>query len=72
MNTLSERDPSLLPSQEAPFSEQRASDILHGILRSVIHCNARGFLHRDIKPDNFLFVGDPNKAGALLKVTHFL
>eukprot|EP00898_Chlorokybus_atmophyticus_P000047 jgi/Chlat1/1042/Chrsp110S01554 len=37
-------------------SEKDAARVIRSILRTVAQCHANGVLHRDLKPDNFLFV----------------
>ena len=38
------------------FSEREASLIFYQVVEAVAHCHANGWAHRDIKPDNIMFV----------------
>lgn len=40
----------------APFSAPHVSRIVRQLLSAVHHCGRHGILHRDIKPDNVMFV----------------
>ncbi|KAF8023359.1 hypothetical protein BT93_F0764 [Corymbia citriodora subsp. variegata] len=40
--------------KEAPFSEQRAANILKEVMLVIKYCHEMGVVHRDIKPENIL------------------
>ncbi|KAK9855495.1 hypothetical protein WJX84_003622 [Apatococcus fuscideae] len=44
----------------ASYTEKRIASIIRSVLRFVAQCHAKGFIYRDIKPDNFLLLtADP-------------
>lgn len=51
------------------FSERVASYLFRQMLLAVMHCHARGVAHRDLKPEQFLFMSETGKAH--LKLTDF-
>jgi calcium-dependent protein kinase len=44
------------------YTEQRASELMKMILRSVNFLHNNGIAHRDLKPENFLFENEDQKA----------
>ncbi|KAG1656568.1 hypothetical protein FOA52_009056 [Chlamydomonas sp. UWO 241] len=53
----------------ARYTEKYILFIVRGVLRFISQCHAKGFIYRDVKPDNFLFLSkDPESP---LKATDF-
>ncbi len=51
------------------YSEKYIVRLVRSILRFISQCHAKGFVYRDVKPDNFLFLtNDPDSP---LKATDF-
>jgi calcium-dependent protein kinase len=46
---------SRLEAQSQPFNEQITKELIFQVLLAVNHLHNCGIIHRDIKPDNFLF-----------------
>jgi len=54
------------------YSERDSADLCRAMLMAVEHCHKSGVMHRDLKPDNFLFsFEEPNSKDALLKTADF-
>ena len=51
------------------YSEREAAKLMKTVVEVVDACHSLGVMHRDLKPDNFLF--DSDKEGAALKATDF-
>eukprot|EP00798_Chlamydomonas_sp_ICE-L_P021458 gene21458-28430_t len=54
---------------EGGYSEKYIARLVRSILRFVSQCHSKGFIYRDIKPDNFLFLS--NDVDSPLKATDF-
>ncbi|PRW33251.1 calcium-dependent kinase 17-like [Chlorella sorokiniana] len=44
------------------YSERTAASFLRAVLRTVAQCHAKRIIHRDVKPENFLFLSDDEAA----------
>lgn len=53
-----------------PFSEEEAATILQKLMEAISYCHSLGIAHRDIKPDNILFVDNSNSL-AQIKLADF-
>mmetsp|Transcript_2730 Transcript_2730/g.12183 ORF Transcript_2730/g.12183 Transcript_2730/m.12183 type:complete len:481 (-) Transcript_2730:3040-4482(-) len=54
------------------YSERDSADLCRAMLMAVEHCHKSGVMHRDLKPDNFLFsFEEPNSKDAILKTADF-
>jgi len=51
------------------YSEKYIVFIVRSVLRFISQCHAKGFIYRDVKPDNFLFLS--NDPDSPLKATDF-
>lgn len=51
------------------FTEKKVSEWMHGILQTLSVCHARNIIHRDVRPENFLFLNKSKNAP--LKAIHF-
>lgn len=51
------------------FSEKQVSEWMHGILQTLSVCHARNIIHREVRPENFLFLSKSRKSP--LKAIHF-
>ncbi|KAE8126173.1 hypothetical protein FH972_020916 [Carpinus fangiana] len=51
------------------YSEKEAAKLMKTVVEVVDACHSLGVMHRDLKPDNFLF--DSDEEGATLKATNF-
>ena len=40
------------------MSEKEASEIIHKILKALLHCHDQNIMHRDLKPENIVFDKD--------------
>ena len=50
-------------------SERSVASYLRAVLRTLAQCHAKGIIHRDVKPENFVFQSD--EEGAPLKAIDF-
>jgi len=53
-----------------PFSEEEAATILQKLMEAISYCHSMGIAHRDIKPDNILFV-DHSSSLSQIKLADF-
>jgi serine/threonine protein kinase len=53
-----------------PFSEEEAATVLQKLMEAISYCHSMGIAHRDIKPDNILFVSNSNSL-AQIKLVDF-
>uniref|UniRef100_A0A7S1SMM9 Protein kinase domain-containing protein n=1 Tax=Tetraselmis chuii TaxID=63592 RepID=A0A7S1SMM9_9CHLO len=42
------------------YTERKAAQLFVQILRAVAHMHSKGYIHRDVKPENVLFVNKPS------------
>jgi calcium-dependent protein kinase len=45
-------------SDNEPFTEFHAANIMKKLMKAVIHCHSSKIIHRDIKPENVMFQKD--------------
>eukprot|EP00798_Chlamydomonas_sp_ICE-L_P026449 gene26449-17548_t len=55
--------------QKNLYSEKHIAGIISSVLRFISQCHAKGFIYRDVKPGNFLFL--TNEPDSPLKATDF-
>lgn len=49
-----------LAQQGAPFSERDAAGVVRQVAKALAHCHAKNICHRDVKPENLLYVSSSN------------
>uniref|UniRef100_A0ACD5U923 Uncharacterized protein n=1 Tax=Avena sativa TaxID=4498 RepID=A0ACD5U923_AVESA len=55
--------------KDSRYSEKDAAIVVRQMLKVAAECHLHGLVHRDMKPENFLFKS--SKEGSLLKATDF-
>lgn len=53
------------------FGESDASIVMHQVFRAILYMHEKHICHRDIKPDNFLFLNDNIISNNVLKLIDF-
>jgi len=53
-------------SSEGNLSEQEAAHFTRQMLRAVTYCHSQGVVHRDVKPENFMFETKDSEAQLIL------
>lgn len=59
----------ILAKKDSRYSEKDAAIVVHQMLKVAAECHLHGFVHRDMKPENFLFKS--TKEDSPLKATDF-
>lgn len=44
-----------LTNSSSPMTEKEAADIVHKIIKALVHCHDQNIIHRDLKPENIVF-----------------
>lgn len=52
--------------ESGPMSLQELKNISFGLCSAIEHLHEKGFIHRDIKPDNFVWRSNPNTAPMMI------
>eukprot|EP00915_Cephaloidophora_sp_WS-2016_P008605 GHVH01011878.1.p1 GENE.GHVH01011878.1~~GHVH01011878.1.p1 ORF type:complete len:1019 (+),score=142.72 GHVH01011878.1:68-3124(+) len=59
-----------LPANERIIDERYIAHLMRQMLSSLEHCHSRGVVHRDVKPENFIFT-EGNDSAPVLKLIDF-